>query len=1064
MSIINAPLRSGQSGVYGAYSMGQPTGGGWEAPFQELFFGTKSVPPSDRPYEYSNRTTLIGSEGGFGLSHIASQTIDDLVQREENWHLQDIAPIELLPIEVGRVSWSEIKFDQHVARSVPELGAPDIVSSQRIERSTTFSRVGKGYYLEDSFLSSPMGAVYHAHALMQLAYSILETVKFDVVFTLLHAQDVEREWFQKRHGSMQSRQTLPELLADDCYMFAAMQKFERPLHEIDSFVTKRMDAQRGVADTWILPESTRGYLQLAIPAYTDQSIAGEYGPRNVFDKNLPIEAIVGARVFFSRVYYDGGRIDPLERRRQIGEVYRMCDPDPDDTRRYTSASRDISIYNEESNNWQKITLSMALKYSNLFDEDGNLAPVAPRNGYFPEHMRKPETQTDLFHAPNTRGQKQYKCKYFGQVPLTHIDVKLKIGWAETVRNHMRRSMGELAYQKFESDYEAGIGLLRRIELEPMPEDIVDILQPGAISNIGEAFQLQQLNRTRVEYFGHQSYYGFQRMASMPGYGLDHEIAANFLTCLSQLAGFLRQIGGASAYYDANYALRWDEWNGRGTAEQTLFETLVMPPRHPVVLGGASPWTKDEILVYQQDILRRDILLKSDKVDTYETTNAPRVTGIDLSDETTREIVQTVFLTIRAIALRRKPLTERERTEFDKWAAAPFATSTTMTAPPNGLVADTVAKVANSLATSAGAAQVLTPLVASSEDMLQGNAALYDPTAQAIARESKATLPIGAMFQSDTLSYDDSSRNNKDFLYTRPPEIGKFFKSSYQRGSWNAISAHASSHLSKTIAHVFDSLPIKQATLQKFIDNDLLFPFDFYVARPHMTYLTQTGVKVAGRGRALRTYVKPGEMKVGHDATAQATFGTVTHSHTIVTLKPQNVFAARDISLSGYVGGGNTEPIDVATYDENIDWETARGSLIFIPASRNERLGNYPLLLTGTDRMPEFGPYDVHHKFVEGNWQYLCAPRIEGIFGFWNKHQEAERFAIDEQSLAAQQNVICWPGDTLYRSRATGQFDCVAQGTGHFGGWTSIGCNLARQGRNTQFKRQSFEHYSVVVVN
>ncbi len=100
-------------------------------------------------------------------------------------------------------------------------------------------------------MNTPTGIQYHIEHLQQMASAALETAKFDVIYTLLQAHDMEKRW-EIEHGRFKGRR-MDDLLSKDIWMFAALQKYKRPLNQLETYVNETMMKYGGRADSWILP-------------------------------------------------------------------------------------------------------------------------------------------------------------------------------------------------------------------------------------------------------------------------------------------------------------------------------------------------------------------------------------------------------------------------------------------------------------------------------------------------------------------------------------------------------------------------------------------------------------------------------------------------------------------------------------------------------------------------------------------------------------------------------------------------------------------------------------------
>ena len=577
-------------------------------------------------YDETDRTTWTLPDAYTGRSKKLSDTIERMVFTDDNWYLKEIAPFEIVQ-DANSVTWNEVRFAPHLTTPVPELGHVRLVKSERKQNTASWVRWGIGYYMEHGFMNTPEGMQYHIEHLQQMASAALETAKFDVIYTLLQAHDMEKR-YEIEHGRFKGRR-IDDLLAKDIWMFAALQKYKRPLNQLETHVSETMSRYGGVADSWIMPPQVINYMSIVPDEYLEQRKIGPTGPSIVLDGPRPYGMIAKNRVFIARTYHTAqftGRENILEHQREIGEYYKMFDRQKESPSGYASQNRHIQIYNEDNNSWWEVTLRWALDHSQLFNEDGSVR--SPSFGEYQDRLSGADAGLDVFgytEQDNAGNVRHRQAKIFGQLPDFYFTARDKISWAGTVREAMMRDFGELEFKEIERAFNDGVDLLEEIDnlgwmdtyekeiaarFGPWKADGSD-LDAATSANLGVSprtdnrtvYHLEEFVQTSggfIEGNGETAKAGSKLQQLLPGLqsepglryiiaegddatlGEEKRRAKNFLSAVRKVVRALRKYSHRSAVLERKYASSWFWYP---TDETTFVENLVMPYRPPVFMAA-----------------------------------------------------------------------------------------------------------------------------------------------------------------------------------------------------------------------------------------------------------------------------------------------------------------------------------------------------------------------------------------------------------------------------------------------------------------------------------------------
>lgn len=288
--------------------------------------------------------------------------------------------------------------------------------------------------------------------IMQIRNATLETMYFGVIEALLKSKQYSNAWM-RRYGQMaRSGSALRGYIGEEVAMYMVVQKSEHGFDILDTRAKKQMRLTNVTPDTWVLPEGLGTYLALVRPENNAYLLKGPEGVAN-YNSALnaaPVSSIRqmaanSCQVFESKSFDMPGApqaIDPLVRNVSVGEYNTMCDTVSDmvDPERYKSFMRDIFVYNENRDDFSRISLRAALKACCRFDSGDNL--------YFPPAFGMGSmVKDDPFMMPN--GQ---PCYVFGDMSKMHLsDETLKklaesVGSKFPVPNHAVEGAGAATFE------------------------------------------------------------------------------------------------------------------------------------------------------------------------------------------------------------------------------------------------------------------------------------------------------------------------------------------------------------------------------------------------------------------------------------------------------------------------------------------------------------------------------------------------------------------------------------------------------------------------------------------
>ena len=278
--------------------------------------------------------------------------------------------------EQVNVTWNEWHFDNHLADRVPHEGVSRLITTSKREFKAHIVRRGLAFIMEADYAGTPEGDEQYNHNVMSISQAVQETQNHDTVFALLSSKNYYKLW-QQRFGTMQV--SLRQITDHEINLFGSVSLPGGD--DVLSVVVedhKRLMAKKGVVPNMIVlwPGSTI-YMSMVPPMRTEYWKAGDQGVLRRERGPDSLNVFRGLPVFEARdfdVYDNSPPVQLLTRPVQISEYYSMrFDRRHENVKDYTSKERGIVIYDENIDQWRKISFLEAFDNARLFEKDGKYA-------------------------------------------------------------------------------------------------------------------------------------------------------------------------------------------------------------------------------------------------------------------------------------------------------------------------------------------------------------------------------------------------------------------------------------------------------------------------------------------------------------------------------------------------------------------------------------------------------------------------------------------------------------------------------------------------------------------
>jgi hypothetical protein len=239
--------------------------------------------------------------------------------------------------------------------------------------------------------------------------------------------------------------------------------------------------------------------------------------------------------------------------------------------------------------------------------------------------------------------------------------------------------------------------------------------------------------------------------------------------------------------------------------------------------------------------------------------------------------------------------------------------------------------------------------------------------------------------------------------------------------------------------------VNRKNLESIIANNILFPFNMILFRPHATFRGNTVIKCMGGGVAGNTYFSMGSAETGHDvARMVGELHTVCYMAAIVH-KPQYVYCTPNMYVDRYLGGLGMKVYTPESY-QNRSTQGNELSIIVAAIPYTERSQDLPNPLDIAGRF--YTDFESGLVDARGNEElhYSTAFRYNNRYLFYTRSN-----AMDENNYPTvlpednHLNRICWAGAQYMFNRKTGRWDYYEANTSGWGDLVYAGCGRVRDG-------------------
>ena len=834
--------------------------------------------------------------------------------------------------------------------------------------------------------------------------------------------------------------------------FAVAQKQKNGLVHLNVEIRKEQALWGGESDVWILPEEMVAYTTLVRSEMVDYDKAGPRGPdrrdgynagatslatgndAGKMDRIEPTRMVAGTPAYIARSFYvDGiGKEDLLARTKQIGGYCTMFDENVD-YNNYSSASRDIALYNEDIDDFSKIKFSDFIRNCGLWDvQSGDL--IHPGRGGRMNRRNRDDINRDL--------DRDF---------LTYVDDR----GAQPERRNIQ-FIGDIAEEFFTTEDAENAGLT-----------VLNAVRNAAPNS-------QQAINTLEQEIANAS-------TRLAGAGLPIEVtdALNIIGNLAQTIDAL--IGGSNLF--TNFTMR-DIQGGSliNSPIGAFYRTFVATGGVPIVrdLSGGAPISSQATGGVSKEQLGQGFLraFKSKIPESHHATIDSIIDGQGsvmeraekIRDEMKRMVGQNIegfeFSNARSVTKLFNGLKKNYETQLEK----------TSTATP---VASQVSGDVERRLVYPGRRNL--PAGWRYENPAHANVAYvgYQPTAptrfehiHALASMMSSTPVAQQQRQGGIRAQGHGLQNIGQFNFGEDDEVLARQRQRRAPGAGNdmqkrfrnlvdrmgKIANGAARPAVKVCAIMYLGARVNRDVFLAMYRNNIVVPFGGLVCRPHATYRTRYAIKCLSGGGSGNTFFGHSDMQIEHDAARKLGMMHYTCYMASVVTQPRNVYVVPDVFSQDYLGGLGIGMWDPQEYKNRGDDHTKK-SIICIAVPPAER-DNIPVKFDIAGRWyTHFRMGLVRQERFE-ELHYSTAFRYNRLYGFHDPLNRArEMGGPNFRAGDVGVNRVMWRDMQFNYNTKSGQFDKVRINQGHFGPNVYAGCGQVRKGKSYELKEMNYASFS-----
>lgn len=1002
------------------------------------------------------------------------------------------------------VQWQSWETMAHFMGITPHQATSRRIAQRRNIRRATLVRRGIMMEFEHDFVKTALGQMSFVKGLGQIARSIQETANVEVIRALVNAHRFQQKYIQD-HFILQ-KGDLKAAMERDRDRFGLVQKDQFGLETWDATVNKEQYIWQGMSNAIIMTEEIAIYTTFVGPNRTLYKNAGEIGPARInntgpkvkaagetqgkLDRLEPLHMVRDVPVYIARSFHVDtvGKEELLSRVRAIGEYNLMIDECPSEVA-YQSSSRDISIFDEDHDDFDCITLDMAIDNCGIFDKNSSNVSghlLRPANIYgvarddATETMRR-DLSGNFLAMPSIDGKEFMPIQFIGDIAKEFLSDESLERCAESVAAAIYRG-----------------------DTQKMMDD-ARVIAKGARkaaenkANKGKYGSVSGKLDTALTFVG-------SRLAQLMGSGAlftdktedeaARDIRNNFLT-----DGEVRIVGGVDKFDLARTEDRAQAYEvlierakrAGNTAEVERLEEAqkAIPREDPTDAQGDEFYLRSSIekadgalfkaLMAPVETLGEQYAAPAREIAADESRNAEeRAFAIrDHLHNLVEQKVPGLIFQNRAAATQffntridgyRKHIGKLQATKAtEKVAPVEGEEQVSWHAPGqklpegwrymhsyserNGPVSKSRGFIPDNILGVSSFLDKHHERMSQTNQRQQQTGGRYAPGADRMgAFASLGAMNFGEQGSADTdvlqRIKDRHLQDPEGRPWEAPGRVDEVTRRFHNLSSrMKAMSESSASALVQMCAMAFLGARFNKETLKMFRRNHIRIPCGFILARPQITYRTRTIIKVQADGGCGNMFFGHSDMQIGHDTARKIGIAHYTAYMAAVIHSPKNVYVQHDAMVANYLGGHGTQFFSPESYKaftrSNQTSPDASICCFMIPYEERD----IPLFFDISGRFYTQMRSGLADQRQGSMLAFSTAPIYNDLYGFYDPI--ARTRAMDEPDRRQGRkhvNRIVWRGCQYNKNIVSGRFDKYRANQGHLGPAIYPGCGQVFNGK------------------
>ena len=1047
------------------YEQGMPSG------VNDAFSGFLGPAPraqATNPYDKQNVSVFSMPENYVGKNLFLRDTVMDYMFTAQSTQLTE----RIMPWYVTDdlfIQWQQWETNAHAMEVTPHQSLSKRIPQSRNIRRSSLVRRGIMFEFEHDFVRTALGQLSFIKGLGQIARSLQETANVEIVRALVQAHRFQQQ-FQREHGVFR-KGNLKEVLELDRDRFGLVQKDQTGLESWTAQVKAEMWAWRGQANAILMSEEISIYCTFVGPVRTHYDKAGPRGPARINnDPSARFQAASGTQgslssvqpeamvrqtpVFFARSHaVDGkGRQELLTRIRAVGEYVQMNDECPPDVP-YQSSSREVSIFDEDADDFGKLTIDMGIDNLHIWDTNGNVWRnlISLNNVYgVDEDKMNPLQKRDLgrnFLArpdPDNAG-KFLPIQYIGDIAEEFLSDESLMSCAES-----------LAAAIFRGDIQA------RNEAERAMSDVLGAAEaPDAVAVAIDrvAKRLDQL-AGKGRLFSAENGAGlvsnFMTAGTMTAIVEDDALGTT-VAPVQQKDKDGTPIMRIPAQEEASLAINSQINDATDVMLQTLITPLAKLGKRYATPAHEIARNTDMSAEERAHAIREHInSVVEQQVPGFYFKNRAAVT------DNYEKCLSSYKNHVASLQSQAAPAPQQRQRQPRARAQAQAQERMHRVGDPmpagyrykNQWVAQNVAQIANESQNAYGyikpsmfqMTQFASKLHDQKEKEMQQGRSREGAGAYYAGGQSAGTFErVGQFNFGEMGSTNDVVARIRERSTAAPGSTPFLKRFSNMDKRIKNIADGSGSALLQVCALFYLGSTFNRFTFKAFRRNDIRIPFNLLITRPQATYRTRTIVKCQSDGGCGNMFFGHSEAKIGHDNPRGLGLLHYTAYMAAVVTDPRNVYVQHDVMMAGYLGGLNLRFFSPQSYQAFVksNQRAPKESICCFILPYEEK--TMPLYFDISGRFYTEMRGQLADQRQGGELAFSTAPMHNFQYKFYNPMTAGNMQDQPTSRRRKHVNRIVWRGCQYNKNPITGLFDKYRANQGHLGP-TYPKCGQVRAGK------------------